>query len=322
MRTNPTVWVLPSGLLNAGLDKGPSNPYSPSHLFAWGPNDDPSDGAGDPLSIPKVSNSNRRFGTAVLLPLDYDTAPGEERALVLGGFDHNDSTNTAELLENTGGDWAWRSTLHDMLEERTHPSAVLLPDGRVFVAAGHGECDPCDDQSADESTPTVYDTEAFDPAPGQETWTQWAPTNLTHKVRGAVSFLLPDARVLLAGNIPGAPYTYEIFYPPYLFTGLPRPGFLSTPASIAISTVFTVSVDTPAIDQFVLVRPGAVVEDSDFSQRLIRLPHYPIPACTDDSVCQFQVRAPLNHKIAQPGYYLLFALADGVPSIAKWVRVQ
>ena len=35
------------------------------------------------------------------------------------------------------------------------------------------------------------------------------------------------------------------------------------------------------------------------------------------------LRSPLNATVAPPGYYMLFLLdADGVPSVASWVRLD
>jgi hypothetical protein len=65
----------------------------------------------------------------------------------------------------------------------------------------------------------------------------------------------------------------------------------------------------------VLIHPGAVTHQVDTDQRSV-------PLSFTGSGGSYTVKAPASANVAPPGYYMLFALnADGVPSVATWVKV-
>jgi hypothetical protein len=113
----------------------------------------------------------------------------------------------------------------------------------------------------------------------------------------------------------------EIFSPPYLFdsSGNPatRPTITSAPSSVTYGQQF--QVDTPAassIRRLALVRLGAVTHSVNMEQRYVPLPYTAVSSA-------LTATAPATKNIAPPGYYMLFAVdSNGVPSIAKFVRVE
>ena len=134
--------------------------------------------------------------------------------------------------------------------------------------------------------------------------------------------LLPDATVWLAGSNP-ARGTYdasmEIYQPAYLFNAdgslATRPTITSAPSVVGYGGTFTVQTPNAAnISSVVLIKAGSVTHAFDMDQRLVGLSY------TAGSG-SLTVTGPPNSNIAPPGYYLLFLLSAGVPSVAKFVQV-
>jgi hypothetical protein len=240
---------------------------------------------------------------------DYDTqstAPAVPYAFI---FDYNASAPEKSAWRKTGGD------LHD---PRLLSDTVLLPDGTVFVvngitlgaAAGH-------------SGPVVGTAEIFDPV--TETFTRAASPSAKHP-RGyhATAVLLPDARVAIAGNTaaynPGEvdsvdDVSIEIYNPPYLKAG-PRPVVATPiPASVGYGAIITILNDPSApISAVMLMRGCAVTHSNDMDQRAVQLAVTP-----GHTAHALDINLPSDRSLAPPGPYMLFFLADGVPSVASVV---
>ena len=162
--------------------------------------------------------------------------------------------------------------------------------------------------------------EIFDPATG--TW-RLGPSQAEGRAYHSTAVLLPDARVVSAGdnfNPDGAggdsSDTAEIYSPPYLFKG-PRPEITSAPGSAAWGDTFGVYSPDP-VSRAVLVAPGATTHGYDMNQRVVEL-----AITRSDPGVGIDVKAPPTSSVAPPGYYMLFLLnAQGVPSVANWVRLD
>jgi hypothetical protein len=141
------------------------------------------------------------------------------------------------------------------------------------------------------------------------------------------ALLLPDGRVLVAGSDPlfddeknTIPGTFEqrleIFTPPYLEKGLPRPTITSAPATMDRGQ--TVDIPTPDaahIAKARLIRTSTATHVTTTDMRDVALPMQKTP----DGV---SVTVPPEPTIAPPGPYMLFLVDDkGVPSEAKIVNV-
>ena len=241
----------------------------------------------------------RGESTSVLLPGRTD------QIMIIGGFiGSNVVTNTAEIIDFSGPNPQWQYT-GSMHHARAHADAVILPDQTVLVMGG-GRIGLYDDP--------VYIPEIYDPE--TETWTELAP-HVWGRMYHATSVLLPDARVLVAGQDSGlGNLTAEIYQPPYLFQG-PRPTIVSAPTAVQYGSLFPIVVDdASAIDSAVLVKLSAVTHSVNFDQRLVEVPF----AVEGDEV--LVGIAPDGPNLAPPGYYMLFVLNDGVPSVASMVRIQ
>jgi hypothetical protein len=277
-------------------------------------------------------------GSAVLLPL----SPPDYRAKIMlfgGGGDVPQSgpaqdsdanipaTNSVELLDlgEPTPDWV---NVNPMNHARVLATAVLLPDGKVFVVGGstHG--------SSDTAPKPVMIPEIYDPA--ANTWTEMCPMRVA-RLYHSTALLLPDARVLTAGrddDFNMAPYTWperrvEIFSPPYLTSGNPRPGIQMVATDTSsdpgiqwgynqnFGLILNNAVSAANITRVGLMSPGAVTHAFDMSQRAIVLTAGGMPGNT------ILGSTPLNSMVAPPGWYMLFVVSDlGVPSIATWVQLR
>jgi hypothetical protein len=79
------------------------------------------------------------------------------------------------------------------------------------------------------------------------------------------------------------------------------------------------AVETPEareVDEVVLVRPATATHCLTTDQRLVELP------VGERSGARLVGAIPDEPNLLPPGYYMLFALNDGVPSEAPFVRVH
>ncbi|NUO52839.1 MAG: DUF1929 domain-containing protein [Polyangiaceae bacterium] len=221
------------------------------------------------------------------------------RVLVLGGADPANN-DTYEIIDasalSTTVNWGPAHAFPDH-EHRSLGSAVLLPDGTVFVAGGIQRTNsPC---------------AIFDPRTNQ-----WSGAAALASVRDyhSVAFLLPSAEVAMAGwnNT-----SIEVFQPPYLYRGA-RPTITGAPAQVRHGESFRVDTpDSASIRKVVFIRPMAVTHQTDTEQRVIEL------SFDQSGVSGLVATAPDGgppYSLAPQGHYMMFIVnADGVPSVASWV---
>ena len=122
---------------------------------------------------------------------------------------------------------------------------------------------------------------------------------------------------MAVGNNPGDgtfDMRVSVYSPPYLFKGA-RPQILSMAGNQwAYGSATTITVDGPIL-KAELIRPAAVTHSSDPNQRFVDLPM----TVTGNSI---KLNLTSNPNLAPPGWYMLFVVgANGVPSVAKWVKV-
>jgi len=132
----------------------------------------------------------------------------------------------------------------------------------------------------------------------------------------STAVLLPDGRVLSAGQSNGPlQMTGEIFSPPYLFAGA-RPTIAGAPASVGYNQQFTITTpDFANISRVALVKASSVTHSNDFDQRYVDL------TFNSDGSSGLTATSPPDSNHAPPGWYMLFILSSGVPSVASWVQV-
>jgi hypothetical protein len=241
----------------------------------------------------------RNAGNSVLLP-------GGDRVMVVGGQDASDTppTGTAEILDCSALDPEWQYT-GSLNHPRQLANTVILPDGQVLIVGGGAQF---------AFTDPVRIPEVYDPTTGL--WTALAPQQAS-RMYHSTALLLPDGRVLSAGEDNGGLATFgEIFSPPYLFKG-PRPTITSAPTSIGYGQQLTITTpDAAAISGVALIKPGAVTHQIDSDQRYVGLSF-------TVGVGTLTASSPTDGNLAPPGYYMLFIVnSSGVPSVASWVHVS
>ncbi len=257
------------------------------------------------------------FGSGVLLP---GTASGSTRVALIGGVDRDalPDTGTSTPLPivqtfdeaDPAAGWATAPPLN---YGRAHHNTVQLPDrSMVTVGGGYGILNG----NRRAGDPAIHrNVELYDPASGQ--WTL-GPAQDELRTYHSTALLLPDGRVLSAGDDGyggSSNDTAEIYEPPYLFRGA-RPTIQAAPSSIEYGQSFTVDTSSDAT-QAVLMAPAAVTHANDMSQRNVPL------TATVGPAGRLTVTAPARPELAPPTYYMLFVLNDdGVPSVAKFVRLR
>ncbi len=158
---------------------------------------------------------------------------------------------------------------------------------------------------------------------------EWEDNSISEHGYHSTDLFLPDGRVLLAAGEyweTDRTWDYEIFKPPYLLTGNPRP----TINNILPSSSFHYFNDDPqeytvtftltggaTVQKVVLMKPCSITHHSDFDQRYVKL------NITSSSFNSVKFHAPATRALAPPGYYMLFLVTNqGTPSVAKWVHLR
>ncbi len=244
-------------------------------------------------------NFGARFRSASVL------LPGLHQVMMIGGAttEASAATNTVEILDTSQTVPTWRYTT-PMNYRRVNANAVTLPDGKVLVIGGG---------SSGAYTGPVTAAEMFDPT--TQTWTVMA-SQLAGRSYHSTAMLLPDGRVLSAGQDHGAyATTAEIYSPPYLFNGT-RPTTAAAPDNATYGQSLTIETPEAAdITKVTLIRASSVTHEIDTDQRYVSLGF-----TTSNSTVT--ASSPSNANIAPPGYYMLFLVnSSGVPSVASWVRI-
>ncbi len=151
----------------------------------------------------------------------------------------------------------------------------------------------------------MFEAEIFDPAAG--TWSLQPPSHGGHHRKyHSTAMLLPDGRVVLAGgdSIP----TAQIFKPPYITSGAPRPIITSAPLYMQYGQAYTVQYNLnggPAATKACLIRLASVTHGFDQDQRRV-----PLVLSTETPPGTLDITAPADGNTAPPGYYMLFILNE------------
>ena len=296
----PHLFTMPDGKL---LLAGP-NPADSARF-------DPGNPADPWTDLPPLADQ-RIGGTAVLLPEDHQ---GSSQVALIGGRPYAElppMLNEMIDLDDSSPDW---SVFPGLNVPRSYPNTVLLPDRSMVTVGG-------DDRVPNWPVPERA-VELYDPVTGS--W-RVGPSQAETRAYHSTALLLPDGRVLSTGDdfnpspsgdrADSSPNdTGEIYSPPYLFQG-PRPAISSAPESVRWNVPFGVGT-AGDIDEAVLIAPAAVTHANDMNQRLVPLQtvnEYPGHGVT--------LQSPPSASVAPPGYYMLFLVNDGVPSVAKWVHLD
>ena len=307
--------------------------------------------ADNPLGLPLVDGlpvGFRGSGFDVVLPLapDANGSYTKERVLAGGGVVGptpgnylGDDSTTINTIDTAHGDALTSSAGPALLNRRWYGSAVVLPDGSVFVTNGADR----DEVDVPGSGSPVLQTELVQPDTGTVTAGPSLPSDHGRTYHNT-AVLLPDGRVLIGGHAPIATgyafqsdaghdaaglsspesdSTFQIYSPPYLFYGAPRPVISDVKPWTANDS--TLDVETPQaahVAKVVLVRNPSMTHLTDGDQRSVELRI----VRRDDGELTVRVPGP---AVVPPGPYMLFVetttdvkgVAKLVPSVSRQVFV-
>jgi len=309
--TYPALFLTESGELfftgsNAGY--GPATPQWRTPGF-WNPYTNvftPVPGIPDP-NILETSAS-------VLLP------PAQNQTfMVLGGGgvgQSNLSTARTALIDVNAPDPHWMRG-PNLLDPTRYPNAVLLPNGTVLVTGGslyyrgmHG---------SDNRDTAIYDV-------ATNSFTRMADS-ITGRDYHAEALLLPDGQVMTIGGNPlygnamdTMPQTFnqeiDVYSPPYLFSKTPRPVIEAAPHVEELGHRYIIYTSPGRkITALYLMHPANVTHVTDVNQRAVAVPFKWI----DGNALQISI--PKQQNLLPPGWYMLFADVNGIPSDAYWVEI-
>jgi hypothetical protein len=281
------------------------------------------------IMLPLKPNDDGDYTAAEFLSAGgvYGVTPGSYVA-------HPFSTITrVETASNGQTVLATRET-GDLNNRRWYSTAVLLPDGEVFVTSGASS----DEVVGPGTGVPVTQAEMFDPE--TEKWTAVASAHNARTYHNT-AMLLPDGSVLVGGHAPiptlygfhisipgglfspneGRDPTFEI-YKPWYFDRADRPEIVNISERVDYGTTFNVAIDgdTSDIESVVLVRNPSITHLIDGDQRNVEL------QILKRAGHMLTVAGPPNGAVAPAGPYMLFVnrrAADGVlvPSTSEQVFI-
>ena len=150
-------------------------------------------------------------------------------------------------------------------------------------------------------------------------------TTIVDRLYHSEAILLADGRVLVSGSDPEDPrfpqeYRIEVYYPPYLTSGLTQPSFVindnNTDWAYGDQVSISVTLHQGTTDTMRVSLIGAVssTHGNSMGSRTI----FPEFTC-EGTTCT--ITAPPNAHVSPPGWFMLFVLDGPTPSVSQWVRI-
>jgi hypothetical protein len=253
----------------------------------------------------------RSYGNMVLLPLNND--PSEKgQILVCGGSNSTEenATTTVELLTpNPSTSYATFTfqTIAPCNFGRRHAPNTYLPDGNIIFFGG---------TNFQNATSGAYkNAEIFDPL--AKSWTV-VDGMAVPRIYHSTGILLLDGRVWLAGTSYSKTnweLRSEFFVPSYY--NATRPTISSDPTVGNYGGTINISTpDATDVQKVSLIRLSTFTHGFNSELRFIWL------QIQSKGSSNVTVSAPVNAKIAPPGYYMIHVLnSAGVPSKAKVIKI-
>ncbi|KAI5777380.1 putative galactose oxidase [Geopyxis carbonaria] len=276
-------------------------------------------------------------GGSVLLPLSSSNDWGS-KVMICGGGAYQDVTSPTDpscgVIAPESADPTWE--MDSMPQGRGMVEGTLLPDGTVLWLNGCGR----GAQGFELATDPTLRALLYDPTKAKgNRWTQLAASTIP-RLYHSVALLLLDGTVLVAGSNPhempittkqpGKPYITEYrvekFTPPYLVgekVNL-RPKNLEVPKLLkADNSEFGITFDVSTTAKEIkvsLYHGGFVTHSVHMGHRMMFLNYSNWKS--GQAKQTISVRSPPNKNVAPPGDYVIYVVADGIPSVGKFVRIQ
>jgi len=242
-------------------------------------------------------------------------------AVGIAPYSTNSNPRFVEFYNPTNNSWSLGPNPRAL---RNRPEALILPDGRVLSFGGqYSGTNPAPVVLANAGTipnctkvTDLYDADL-------NAWRMLADMSRFIHYHN-VTLLVPDGRVIATGgagltsnrSFAGDDSSIEAFEPPYLFRGVrPRIDTLST-TDLVLGSNFLLRVSlAERITKLVLVSARAATHWNDGGpQRFLNLDF-------QQTGGDIVATVPTSAIKAVPGFYMLFAMVDDIPSIGRMVRI-
>ena len=293
-------------------------------------------------------------GSSVLLPIKlpglYDpTRLPDAEVMVCGGAfpgafnlaNKNkifvEASSTCGRIRVTDPEPEW--VMEVMPIPRVMPDMVLLPTGNVVILNGAANGTAGWENAANPVLyPVLYKPDLPDPLPRFELLAPGKTPRMYH----SSAVLVPDGRILVGGSNPHRGYDFLAYpYPTELSLDAYHPDYLGPefetlkPSIIAVeaanntasyggnfSVTFSLQVlRSVAGISVALVAPSFTTHSFAMNQRMVVLD---VAAVEEVAPFAYKVTAsgPHSPAVAPPGYYMVFIVHAGIPSVAVWVQVK
>ena len=296
-------------------------------------------------ALPDLPGDTRTYpntGGSVLLPLSSTNGWAPD-VIICGGGAYQDITSPTDpscgRIQPLAATPKWE--MDSMPEGRGMVEGTLLPDGTVIWVNG---CNTGAQGFGLAKNPTL-EVLIYDPTkPLGQRWTK-GPTSTIARLYHSVALLLLDGTLMIAGSNPVqqplltpvpnqtpsedyvTEFRVEIYTPPYLSGAnankRPTAIVLSSRTLTANGQKFTIKFSAPAGAKAVkvaLYHGGFVTHSLHMNHRMLFLDTTGFAAGA--TVQSITCTMPPNKNVAQPGPYVVYVTADGVPGIGQFVSVS
>jgi hypothetical protein len=261
-------------------------------------------------------------GSMVLLPQHAPYTANLE-VLICGGSTANGGYAIDNCITTAPEDPEPVWIIERMPSRRVMPCMAGLPDGTYVIVNG-GQHGVAGFGLGDDPNLNAV---LYDPSkPHNQRMSIMANTTVARMYHSEATTLL-DGRVLISGsdptgdyiNPPGSypeEYRVEVFSPPYLTSGLPRPTFYigNTDWDYGESVAFTITSGSTANLKVSMLGSVVSTHGNAMGQRTL----FPDFSCAGNACI---LTAPPNSHVAPPGWFMLFVLDGPTPSVGQFIRL-
>ncbi|KAL9362516.1 hypothetical protein Peur_045301 [Populus x canadensis] len=305
--------------------------------------------------LPALPGGHRSYpatGMSALLPIklhskNNDVIPAE--VLVCGGSGHKDAYTQASRdifytalqdcgrIRITDKKPVWKREI--MPSPRVMGDMVILPTGDILMLNGAKRgCSGWGFAREPNLAPAIY----YPKAKLGNRFKQ-LKASIIPRMYHSSSVVLPDGKVLVAGSNTNNGYVYnamfptelrvEKFSPPYLdpSVALHRPVIVTdkAPEKISYDETFQLQIKSTAVKvekkdiKVTMYAPAFTTHGVSMNQRLLDLGLEDVIAENAFlGIHTITAVSPPSGKVAPPGYYMLFVVHQGVPSVSTWVQIK
>lgn len=255
-------------------------------------------------------------GTAMLLP-QYAPYTTPLTILICGGSTTGAAIATDNCVSTQPEAAAPVWTIERMPSQRVISCMTALPDGTYMILNGAHQ----GTAGFGLATSPNLNAVLYDPSkPLNQRMTVMANTTVA-RLYHSEAILMQDGRVMVSGSDPQdgthpEEYRVEVFSPPYALTGQAAPTYTITNKDWAYGGSYAITVTSASVTGLKVSLMGAAVSThgNSMGQRTL----FPAVSCAGKTCT---ITAPPNVHTCPLGWYQLFVLVGGIPSLSQWVRI-